>query len=112
MQMERVLTKDEILTIYVNCIEYGPDIYGVKHAARHYFDKKVDQLDALEAVFIMGLKPFPKAGYNQWLKGRLDDFWIRRISHIMRLMPKFGPEHISVEEAEAFAPFQPTFHQP
>ncbi|MCC6621148.1 MAG: transglycosylase domain-containing protein [Deltaproteobacteria bacterium] len=114
VQMERVLTKDEILTIYVNCIEYGPDIYGVKHAARHYFDKKVDELDALEAAFIMGLKPFPKAGYNQWLKGRLDEWWVKRVSHIMRLMPRFGPDIITEAEAEAFAEsgFQPTFHRP
>jgi len=111
MQMERVLTKDEILTIYINCIEYGPDIYGVKHAARFYFDKKVDELDALEAAFIMGLKPFPKAGYHQWQKGVLDDFWIRRVSHVLDLMAKFGPQYITADEAHAFAPYQPKFRR-
>ncbi|MFO0748676.1 MAG: biosynthetic peptidoglycan transglycosylase [Myxococcota bacterium] len=112
VQMERVLTKDEILTIYINCIEYGPDIYGVKHAARFYFDKKVDELDALEAAFIMGLKPFPKAGYTQWTKGRLDEYWVKRIGHVMDLMARFGPQYITPEEATAFAPYQPKFRPP
>jgi len=106
-----VLTKDEILTIYINCIEYGPDIYGVRHAARFYFDKKVDELDALEAGFIMGLKPFPHAGYRQWQKGVLDEFWVRRLTHVMNLMAKYGPQYITAEEAQSFAPYQPKFRR-
>ncbi len=108
-RMERVLTKEEILTLYVNCIEYGPDIYGIRQAARAYFDKRVDDLDPLETAFIMGLKPYPKAGYNQFLKGQLDIWWVRRVSHVLRLMAKYEPLLLSAEEAEAFDPFQPKF---
>jgi hypothetical protein len=111
-QMERVLEKDEILTIYINCIEYGPDIYGIRAAARHYFDKKPQQLDALEAAFIMGLKPYPKAGYRQWEKQELDYWWVRRVSYVLKLMAKYGPHIITPEEAEAFAPYQPVFRRP
>jgi len=108
-RMERVLTKEEILTLYVNCIEYGPDFYGIRQAVRAYFDKRVEDLDALEAAFIMGLKPYPKAGYNQFLKGQLDHWWVRRVSHVLRLMAKYEPLLLSAEEAEAFDPFQPKF---
>jgi membrane peptidoglycan carboxypeptidase len=115
-QMERVLTKDEILTTYINCIEYGPDIYGIKQAAKTYFGKRVDDLDALESAFIMGLKPYPRAGYNQFLKGQLDVWWVRRVSHVTRLLAKFGPQYITPEEAEVFGQepinWQPTFRRP
>ena len=111
-RMERVLTKEEILTLYVNCIEYGPDIYGIRQAARAYFDKRVDDLDPLETAFIMGLKPYPKAGYNQFLKGQLDIWWVRRVSYVLRLMAKYEPLLLSAEEAEAFDPFQPKFRAP
>lgn len=111
-QMERTLTKDEILTTYINCIEYGPDIYGIKAAAKHYFDKKVQDLDAIEAAFIMGLKPYPSAGYKQWLSGELDHWWIKRVSHVLDIMASFGPELITDDEAKGFAPYQPAFRVP
>lgn len=110
--MERVLTKDEILTLYVNCIEYGPDIYGIRAAARAYFDKRVDDLDPLEAAFIMGLKPYPKAGYNQFLKGKFDEWWVRRVSYVLRLIAKYEPTLLTLEQAEAYAPYMPQFRDP
>ncbi len=110
-QMERVLEKDEILTAYINCIEYGPEVYGIRAAAAHYFDKTPQSLDALEAAFIMGLKPYPKAGQRQFERGTLDKWWIRRVSYVLRLMAKYGPELITLEEAEGFAPFQPAFRR-
>jgi hypothetical protein len=58
--MERELEKDEILTLYLNVIEYGPDLYGVKKASRHYFAKDPWALSPAEAAFIMGLKPYPR----------------------------------------------------
>lgn len=110
--MERVLTKDEILTLYVNCIEYGPDIYGIRAAARAYFDKRVDDLDPLEAAFIMGLKPYPRAGYNQFLKGKFDEWWVRRVSYVLRLISKYEPTLLTLEEAEGYAPYMPQFRDP
>jgi hypothetical protein len=111
-QMERVLTKEEILTLYVNCIEYGPEIYGIKQAARIYFDKKVKDLDALEAAFIMGLKPYPRAGYAQFRTGQLNEWWVKRVSHVLDFMAKFGPHLLTPEDVATFAPFQPKFATP
>ncbi len=108
-QMERVLTKDEILTIYVNVIEYGPDIYGVKHAARFYFNKHVQQLDPLEVAFIMGLKPYPSKGYQQWEAGALKPWWVRRVKHVLAMVAKRTDHYDDIEQ---FAPFQPTFRRP
>ena len=38
-KMEEVVSKDRIMELYLNCIEFGPNIYGIRHAAQHYFGK-------------------------------------------------------------------------
>ncbi|TNF36240.1 MAG: hypothetical protein EP329_05415, partial [Deltaproteobacteria bacterium] len=112
-QMERVLSKDEILTIYVNVIEYGPDVYGVRRAASFYFGKRVEDLDALEVAFIMGLKPYPAQGYKQWLAGSLKPWWVRRVKHVLGMVAARSDvvtaEQIAAFEAEGF---QPHFRRP
>ena len=108
MQMEREFTKDEILTMYVNVVEYGPDIYGVKKASRHYFGKQPRHLSPLEAAFIMGLKPWPAGGFKQWLKGSVNDYWIKRLKHVLSMMHR-REGAISAEQVEEAAPYQPNF---
>lgn len=112
-QMERALDKDQILTIYVNVIEYGPDIYGVKHAARFYFGKRVDELDALEVAFIMGLKPYPAQGYKQWLAGSLKPWWVRRLKHVLGMVAARS-DVVTAEQIAAYEAidFQPRFRRP
>ena len=65
-ELERRYNKNEILELYVNVIEYGPDIYGVRKAAHYYFGKPPWHLSPAESAFIMGLKPYPRAGHRQW----------------------------------------------
>ncbi len=110
-QMERVLTKDEILTMYINVIEYGPDLYGIKRASRHYFGKLPWELSPLEAAFIMGLKPYPHAGYKQWEAQTLNHWWVKRVSHVMDMMQR-REKAITETEVLAAAPYQPLFRKP
>ena len=58
-QMEKHLTKDEILTIYLNHIYLGEGAYGVEAASLTYFGKHVWELDLLEAATLAGLPPGP-----------------------------------------------------
>jgi hypothetical protein len=53
-QMERTFSKDEILTFYLNVIEYGPDIYGLRRAAAFYFGKAPAHLSPAEGAFLYG----------------------------------------------------------
>jgi hypothetical protein len=110
-QMERELTKDEILTLYVNMVEFGPDIYGVKRAARFYFAKEAWHLSPLEAGFIMGLKPYPKAGFAQWERQSLNSWWIKRVVHVMDMVRR-REGAISKLEFKAASPYQPRFRRP
>jgi len=60
-RLERFLTKDEILTIYLNQIYLGSGAYGVEAAARIYFGKHADQLTLAEAAMLGGLPQAPSS---------------------------------------------------
>ena len=62
-RLERYLTKDEILTIYLNEIYLGGGAYGVEAAARTYFGKHVNELSVAEAAILAGLPQAPSK-YN------------------------------------------------
>jgi monofunctional biosynthetic peptidoglycan transglycosylase len=58
--MELGLPKRRILEIYLNIAEYGPGIYGVGAASRHYFGKSPAQLGDHEAALLAAVLPNPK----------------------------------------------------
>jgi len=60
-RLESVLSKEEILELYLNQIFLGRNAYGVQAAARAYFDKDVDELTLPEAAYLAVL---PKAPAN------------------------------------------------
>lgn len=62
-RLERYLTKDEILTIYLNQIYLGSRAYGVEAAARTFFGAHVSQLTLAQAAVLAGLPPAPSR-YN------------------------------------------------
>ena len=59
-RIEHVLTKQQILELYLNEIPLGRRSFGVQAAARAYFDKDVDQLDLNEAAFLAILPKAPE----------------------------------------------------
>jgi hypothetical protein len=67
--LEQNLSKERILEIYFNAIEFGPRIYGIGAATRHYFGKKPSELTPLEAAFFSSILPSPKRRYVQYCHG-------------------------------------------
>lgn len=61
IEHEHVVSKDRMLEVYLNVIEFGPDVYGVTEAARFYFNKEVETLTLAESIFIASIVPRPKA---------------------------------------------------
>jgi len=57
--LESTLGKQRILEIYLNVIEWGPGLYGLRPAARHYFDKEPDALSPREIAFLVSMIPGP-----------------------------------------------------
>jgi len=60
-RMEKKLSKDEILYIYLNQIYLGAGAYGVQLAAETYFGKGVDQLNLAEMAMLAGLPKAPNS---------------------------------------------------
>mgnify|MGYP005841923427 FL=1 len=55
IQIERTYAKNEIIEMYLNFNFFGNNAYGIKSAARRYFNKNVDELDVQEAAMLIGL---------------------------------------------------------
>lgn len=54
-KLEQVYTKDEILTIYLNEIPFGGNIYGVEAAARHFFGTTAQDLTIAQAAYLAAI---------------------------------------------------------
>ena len=84
IRMERELSKDEIMALYLNMINFGSRAYGVAAASYTFFGKTPDQLTIDEAALLAGLPNAPSA-YNpishpekalirrNWVLGRMLD---------------------------------------
>ena len=59
IENKRLVSKDRILELYLNLIEWGPDIYGAKEAAAFYFAKSPADITLSEALFLAMIIPRP-----------------------------------------------------
>ncbi|MCI0627450.1 MAG: monofunctional biosynthetic peptidoglycan transglycosylase [Acidobacteria bacterium] len=60
LMIERLLSKQRILEIYLNMIEWGNGIYGAEAAARYYYGISAAELDAEQAARIAAMIPNPR----------------------------------------------------
>lgn len=58
--LESCFSKDEILELYLNVVEFGPDLYGVGPAAKHYFQESPLELSGPESFYLAWLLPRPR----------------------------------------------------
>lgn len=58
-RIEKTISKDEILEMYLNSVYLGSGVYGVSSAARTFFDKDLSQLTLAEQALIAGLPQAP-----------------------------------------------------
>jgi membrane peptidoglycan carboxypeptidase len=85
------LSKDRLLEIYLNIIEWGPGVHGASEASRFYFDKDPADLSVDEALFLTVLVPSP----SRW-RTRVDAHgelrpWARaQMAFIARKMAEHG----------------------
>jgi penicillin-binding protein 1A len=59
VKLERNYTKEEILAMYFNTVDFGSQSFGIKSAARTFFDKSPDSLKIQEAALLVGLVKGP-----------------------------------------------------
>jgi len=61
--VEKILSKDQILELYLNKIFMGSTVYGVGMASEYYFNKPASELDLAESAFLAGINHMPNT-YN------------------------------------------------
>jgi hypothetical protein len=62
IQNGQIMTKDRMLEVYFNIIEWGRNIYGIGEASRYYFDKAPSELNLGESIYLASIVPSPKNG--------------------------------------------------
>jgi monofunctional biosynthetic peptidoglycan transglycosylase len=88
--IEHRYSKSFILEKYLNVVEFGPNLYGVKPAAQHYFHKGPSELTPLESAYLAYLLPNPKVYSKSFAKGSLTPFGKKMVSIILMRMKSFG----------------------
>ncbi len=103
-QIEKTYTKEEIIELYTNTVNFGRGAYGLQVAAKAYFDKEPKELTTAQCAFLVGLLKKPEY-YNR--KENYDDAIARR-NLVIKLM--YDEDYISsaqfvraVEEPLEFA---------
>lgn len=101
--LENALSKDQILELYLNVIEYGPSVYGLRHAAAYYFGREPSELSPAESAFLACMLPSPKRYHLSYERGELTRFMKSRMRRLLEHMAKrerIGPEALAYGLAE------------
>lgn len=86
-RLENALKKNEIAELYLNVAEFGPDIFGVAAASKHYFNTTPAKINAAQGAFIALMLPSPKRHYFSIFQNRnLTKAKLRRVERVLRDM--------------------------
>jgi hypothetical protein len=88
--LEETLSKREILELYLNVIEYGPHLHGIRSASRHYFGREPAGLSAAESAFLACILPAPHRYHRQVKDGRLPEGLAGQMRSLLGLMTEAG----------------------
>lgn len=95
--LEKNYTKDEILELYVNIINYGDNYFGIYEASQGYFGKNPNELDLDNASLLAGL---PQSPANFQLSNHMDAARIRQ-QQVLQAMLK--EETITKEQLDVIS---------
>lgn len=74
VKLERNFTKQEIIALYLNTVSFSENVYGIRNAARTFFQKEPDRLNLQEAAVLVGMvngpaifnpRKYPKAAVDR-----------------------------------------------
>jgi len=87
-ELEHDLSKQRILELYLNTIDYGMGQHGIKQAAAYYFHKAPAQLTLPESALLVGLVPHPPQTPAEFNDGRLSQGEQTALGRIAFFFPK------------------------
>lgn len=91
LENNRIASKERMLEVYFNIIEWGPNIYGVGEASQFYFQKHPSELSLDESIYMASIVPRPKAFMWKFDNhGNLKSYAERHNEYIKKLMLRRG----------------------
>ncbi|KDN56554.1 transglycosylase domain-containing protein [Flavobacterium seoulense] len=91
LENNRIVSKERMLEVYFNIIEWGPNIYGIGEASQFYFQKSPADLTFNECLFLARIIPSPKKFMYQFNdEGNLRASAEQQVSFLTNLMIKRG----------------------
>jgi Transglycosylase len=88
--LEQTFSKDELMELYLNVIEFGPAVYGITAAAEHYFGRTPGELNLGECLFLSSLLPAPLRYGAMRENGEVPEGWMRTLHSLMQIAHHYG----------------------
>lgn len=99
--LEQSFEKKELLELYVNIVEFGPGIYGIRAAAEHYFGTHPGRLTPAQAFFLVSILPAPTREYFE-ADGKLTEARAKYVRYLLSIAEKRGRlSPAELEEAQS-----------
>src|SRR5690606_8184758 len=91
LENNNIVSKHRMFEVYLNIIEWGPNVYGAGEAAIFYFHKHPSELNLNESLFLASIVPRPK-GFMWQFDGNADlkPYVVKRNSYMKNLMLRRG----------------------
>jgi membrane peptidoglycan carboxypeptidase len=91
LENNRIASKERMLEVYFNIIEWGPNVYGIGEAAQFYFQKTPADLTLKECLFLATIVPKPKKFMWQFdTEGNLKSYADKQQKFLSNLMLRRG----------------------
>lgn len=104
IETQKLVEKDRILEIYLNIIDWGPNINGIGEAAEFYFNTTPDKLELNEAIFLASIIPRPNLFMHSFdVFGNLRDYYNGYFNFVSGTMRDRGL--ITDEDFDNLVPF-------
>ncbi|MFN0063930.1 MAG: transglycosylase domain-containing protein [Myxococcaceae bacterium] len=88
--LEAAFPKSRLVEIYLNIVEWGPDVYGLGEAARYYFGVEARYLTPKQAAFLAIVLPSPARYHTYFRRGSLTPNAEHRVSDILEKLRTGG----------------------
>lgn len=107
VKMERNLTKNEIITLYLNTVPFGDNVYGIKNSSLTFFNKLPSKLTVDEAAVLIGMLK----GNTLYNPRRNPDNALARRNVVLGQMVKYGFLNSEEEEKLKAKPIKLDYHK-
>lgn len=105
--LSQAASKERLLEIYLNIIEFGPGIRGIAEATERYFGTSPAALSVPQAVWLASIIRSPHVLSKHAASGQVPPYWLDRMESIMEIMAQRG--RLSQDQLEANRGVQPVF---